>query len=113
MLTAYYFFYLFGYLEVRSEQNQMPANSASVKRHVDPVIFKEFLRRNNISIRQLGALVDTNEKTIRRMLQQEEVTLNVAVDLCTFFHCTFDDIFGKDDSVYWHQKRLQLLKMLR
>lgn len=89
------------------------ANSATVKRKVDPVIFKEFLRRNNISIRQLGALVATNEKTIRRMLQQGEVTLNVAVDLCTFFHCTFDDIFGVDDTVYWNRRRLELLKMLR
>ena len=89
------------------------ANNASVKRHVDPDVFKNYIHNRGYSIRQLGSLVDTNERTIRRMLQQKEVTLNVAIDLCTFFECTFDDIFGPDDSHYWSKKRLRLLKMLR
>ena len=88
-------------------------NRAVVKRHLDPDIFKSFLKSRGLSIRQLGNLVDTNERTIRRILQQEEVSLNVAIDLCVFFECTFDDLFGPDNSPQWGRDRLRILKMLR
>lgn len=88
-------------------------NRAVVKRHLDPDIFKSYIKSKGLSIRQLGNLVDTNEKTIRRIVQQQEVSLNVAIDLCIFFGCTFDDLFGPDNTPGWSRDRLRILKMLR
>ena len=88
-------------------------NRAVVKRHVDPDIFKEFIKERNITIRQLGSLCNSNEKTIRRMLKDEEVTLTVALDLCTFFDCNFDAIFGPDDSDKWRKSVVTIMKKVR
>jgi len=86
------------------------ASQATVKRHVDPDIFKDFLKRKNTSIRQLGSSSEVNEKTIRRMLQTQEVTLNVALDLCKHFNCTFDDIFGPDDRPEWTRSKNDIIR---
>ena len=56
------------------------ANRVSLKRHVDPDIFKEFIKSKGMSIRQLGIYCDANERTIRRMLDQRQVTLTIAFE---------------------------------
>lgn len=88
-------------------------NRAVVKRHVNPDIFKEYIKSRGVTIRQLGSLCETNEKTIRRMLKDEEVTLTVALDLCTFFDCNFNDIFGPDESAGWKGSVVTILKKVR
>lgn len=77
------------------------ASRSITKRHVDPDIFKDYIKSRGVSIRQLGSLCETNERTIRRMLQDREVTLNVALDLAIFFDCNFDALFGLDDNRRW------------
>ena len=91
----------------------MPNNNAVIKRHLDPVIFKQYLHDHNTSIRQLGNLIETTERTIRRCVKQECVTLNIAIDICRYFECTFDEVFGPDNSKYWSNIRLKILKMIR
>lgn len=89
------------------------ASAAIAKRSVDPDIFKEFLKSKGVSIRQLGSLCETNERTIRRMLQDKEVTLNVALDLCSYFDCNFIDLFGEDNSDQWKNSVVRILKKVR
>lgn len=89
------------------------ANNAVIRRHVDPDIFKKFIKSKGVSIRQLGALCQSNEKTIRRMLQNKEVTLNIALDLCKYFNCNFNQLFGPDDSLEWKRSVVDILKLVR
>jgi plasmid maintenance system antidote protein VapI len=89
------------------------ANKAVIKRHVDPDIFKNYIKNRGVSIRQLGTLCDSHEKTIRRMLQTREVTLNVALDLCKYFDCNFNEIFGPDTSPEWKKSMVDILKTVR
>lgn len=77
------------------------ANRVVLKRHVDPDIFKNFLKERNISIRQLGIYCDANERSIRRMLKTGSVSLTIAMDICQFFHVDFDEIFGPDTTDEW------------
>ena len=88
-------------------------NRAVVKRHVDPDIFKEYIKSRGVTIRQLGSLCESNERTIRRMLKDQEVTLTVALDLCTYFDCNFDELFGPDDSNSWRGSVVTILKKVR
>lgn len=85
----------------------------SLKRHVDPEIFKEFIKSKGVSIRHLQIYCDCSEKTIRRALLQESITLNVALDICQYFKCDFDDIFGPDDSDKWKEAVVFMLKTIR
>ena len=89
------------------------SNTAVVKRHVDPVVYKEFIKSKGVSIRQLGNLCATNEKSIRRMLQDKEVTLNIGLDLCTYLDCTFNELFGIDNSPEWKRSMVSILKKVR
>ena len=89
------------------------ASNAVIRRHVDPDIFKNFIKSKGVSIRQLGSLCETNERSIRRMLQDREVTLNVALDLCKYFDCNFNDIFGPDNSLDWKKSVVDILKRVR
>ncbi len=89
------------------------ASNAVIRRHVDPDIFKSFIKSKCVSIRQLGSLCQTNEKSIRRMLQDQEVTLNIALDLCKYFNCNFNQIFGPDNSLEWHRSVVDILKRVR
>lgn len=89
------------------------ASNAVIRRHVDPDIFKSFIKSKGVSIRQLGSLCETNERSIRRMLQDREVTLNVALDLCKCFDCNFNDIFGPDSSPDWKKSMVDILKRVR
>lgn len=88
-------------------------NRSVVKRHVDPDIFKEYIKNRGVTIRQLGSLCASNEKTIRRMLKDQEVTLTVALDLCTYFDCNFDTLFGPDKSNSWRNSVVNILKKVR
>jgi DNA-binding XRE family transcriptional regulator len=88
------------------------ANRVSLKRHVDPDIFKEFIKSKGMSIRQLGIYCDANERTIRRMLDQRQVTLTIAFDICQVFDCDFNDIFGPDDSNEWKEAKNFLQKKI-
>ena len=99
--------------DVLKQKGKILGNRAVVKRHVDPDIFKAFIKDRNVTIRQLGSLCDSNEKTIRRMLRDEEVTLTVALDLCTFFDCNFDAIFGPDNSNEWRKSVVTIMKKVR
>lgn len=89
------------------------ASQAVIKRHVDPDIFKAYIKEHGVSIRQLGNLCEANEKTIRRMLQDRAVTLNVALDICKFFNCNFNQIFGPDKSPEWKKSMVDILKRVR
>lgn len=89
------------------------ASRAISKRHVDPDIFKNYIKSRGVSIRQLGSFCETNERTIRRMLQDREVTLNIALDLCVYFDCDFDELFGPDDSPQWKKSVVTVLKKVR
>lgn len=91
----------------------MSYNNAAIRRRLDPTIFIQYLRDHNTSIRQLGSLIATTERTIRRCVKQEWVTLNIAIDICRYFECTFDEVFGPDNSTYWSNIRLKILKMVR
>lgn len=89
------------------------ANRAVIKRHVDPEVFKSFIKSKGVSIRQLGNFCETNERTIRRALKDEQITLVVGLDLCNFFDCTFDDIFGPDNSPEWIRDRNKVFKKVK
>lgn len=89
------------------------ASRSIKKRHIDPEHFKNFIKERGLSIRQLGNVCETNERSIRRILQDKEVTLNIALDLCIYLDCTFDDLFGPDDSPQWHQSVVTILKKVR
>lgn len=89
------------------------ASQAVIKRHVDPDIFKKYIKSQGVSIRQLGSLCEANERTIRRMLQSKEVTLNVALDLSKFFNCNFNELFGPDNSPEWKKSMVDILKRVR
>jgi plasmid maintenance system antidote protein VapI len=89
------------------------SSNAVIKRHVDPDIFKAFIKEHNVSIRQLGSFCQTNEKSIRRMLQDREVTLNIALDLCTYFDCNFNQLFGQDTRPEWKKSMVDILKKVR
>lgn len=91
----------------------MGKSCAVFKRHVDPDIFKDFLKSRDISIRQLGSLCATNERTIRRILQDGEITLNVALDLSRYFDADFETMFGVDDSVRWRNAVVHIIKNVR
>ena len=85
----------------------------SLKRHVDPEVFKEFIKSKGLSIRQLEMYCDCSEKTIRRALQQESISLNVALDICQHFKCNFNDIFGPDESDKWKEAVIFTLQTIR
>ena len=89
------------------------SNRAVIKRHVDPDIFKEFLKSKGLSIRQLDSLCETTERTIRRMLRDQEITLTVALDICRCFDCNFNEIFGPDKSPEWKKSMVDILKRVR
>lgn len=89
------------------------ANTVVVRRHVDPDIFKAYIKSQGVSIRQLGSLCQANERTIRRMLQDKEVTLNVALDLCAYFDCNFNQLFGLDTSSEWKKSMVDIIKRVR
>lgn len=89
------------------------ASNAVIRRHVDPDIFKTYVKDQGMSIRQLGSLCETNEKSIRRMLKDQEVTLNVALDLCKMFDCNFNELFGPDPSPEWKKAMVDILKRVR
>ena len=88
-------------------------NRAVVKRHLDPDIFKSFIKERGVSIRQLGDLCATTERTIRRCIKDEEVTLTIALDLCAFFFFFFNQLFGPDDSPEWKKNMVDILKRVR
>lgn len=88
-------------------------NRAVFKRHIDPDIFKEFLKSRGVSIRQLGSLCDTNERTIRRILKDGEITLTVALDLSRYFEEDFETMFGPDDSKRWKNAVVHIIKTVR
>lgn len=89
------------------------ANKATVRRHVDPEVFKNYIKSRGVSIRQLGSLCETNEKTIRRMLLDGEVTLTIGLDLCAYFDCDFNELFGYDNSPEWKKSMRNVLKRVR
>ena len=89
------------------------SNNTVVKRHLDPDIFKDFLKDHNTSIRQLGGLCAANERTIRRCVKDEEVTLGVALDLCNYFNCDFNQLFGPDDSYSWNRDKANLFARVK
>lgn len=89
------------------------ANTVVVRRHVDPDIFKAYIKSQGVSVRQLGSLCQANERTIRRMLLDKEVTLNVALDLCAYFNCNFNQLFGPDNSPEWKRSMVDILKRVR
>ena len=89
------------------------SNRAVIRRHVDPDIFKAYIESRGVTIRQLGSLCESNEKTIRRMLKDQEVTLTVALDLCRYFDCNFDTLFGPDDSDSWRDSVVTIFKKVR
>ena len=88
------------------------SNVVKLKRHVDPDIFKAFLKSKGLSIRQLETYCDVSERTIRRCLQQEEITLNIALELCRVFDVNFDEIFGPDTSDRWRESMVFLYKKI-
>lgn len=88
-------------------------NKVVLKRHVDPDIFKAFIKAQGLSIRQIEPYTGVSERTIRRGLQQEEFTLNIALQLCQYFECDFDEIFGPDHSERWRQTATFVLKNVR
>lgn len=77
------------------------SNRPVIKRHVDPDIFKAFIKSKGYTIHLLSSLCESNERTIRRCLQDREVTLTVGIDLCRALDSDFDTLFGKDDSAEW------------
>lgn len=89
------------------------SNRATFKRHIDAEIFKDFLKSREVSIRQLDSLCDASERTIRRMLKDEEVTLTVALDLSRYFDTDFTTMFGPDDSVRWRNAVVHIMKNVR
>ena len=86
---------------------------AVVKRHLNPDIFKEYLKSHGVSIKQLGVLCITNERTIRRCIKDEEVTLPIALDLCGYFGCNFNQLFGPDESPEWKKAMVDIMKRVR
>lgn len=89
------------------------SNRAVIKRHLDPDIFKNYIKSQGVSIRQLDNLCETTERTIRRMLKDEEITLTVALDICRCFDCNFNEIFGPDTSPEWKRSMVDILKRVR
>ena len=89
------------------------STNSMIRRHVDPEVFKSYIKSRGVSIRQLDLYCNTSERTIRRMLKTEEVTLTVALDLCLYFDCNFDQLFGVDDSREWHKAVTIILKKVR
>ena len=88
-------------------------NRATFKRYINPEIFKDFLKSRGVSIRQLGSLCDTSERTIRRILKDEEITLTVALDLSRYFETDFETMFGPDDSKRWKNAMVHIMKNVR
>ena len=88
-------------------------NSVYVKRHVDPDIFKQFIKSRGVSIRQLGSYCACNDRTIRRTLKCEEITLNVALDIAAFFDADFDELFGPDDSYAWTRSKKRIFSQVK
>lgn len=87
---------------------------AVVRRRVDPDVFKAYIKDQDVTIRQLGDLCQTSERTIRRMVNHDHcVTLNVALDLCAYFNCNFNDLFGPDESPEWKKNMVDILKRVR
>lgn len=89
------------------------SNRVNLKRHVNPEVFKEFIKSKGLSIRQLEMYCDCSEKTIRRALKQESISLNVALDICQHFDCDFNEIFGPDESDGWKDAVRFTLKTIR
>ena len=85
----------------------------SIKRHVDPETFKAYLKSRNMSVTMLATLAESSEKTIKRCLKDETVTLGVALDLCQTLECNFDTLFGVDESDVWKRTMVKLYKMIR
>lgn len=95
------------------KDSELGNTQAVFKRRIDPDIFKAFIKSKGVSIRQLGSLCATNEKTIRRILQDGEVTLNVALDLSRYFDTDFETMFGVDDSRRWRNAVIHIIKNVR
>lgn len=85
----------------------------SIKRSVDPEVFKAYLKSRNMSISTLAAISASSEKTIKRCLKDGEVTLGVALDLCQSLECNFITLFGEDSSDKWKKTMVKLYKMIR
>ena len=109
--TAPYAFVFF--TDIFYLKGRLLGNRAVIKRHVDPDIFKAYIESRGVTLRQLGSLCESNEKTLRRMLKDQEVTLTVALDLCRYFDCDFNTLFGPDDSPSWRASVITILKKVR
>ena len=78
-------------------------NKISLKRSVDPDMFKAFLKNHGTSIRMLAKEIDINEKTIRRAIDDREISLTVALILCDHFNVPCSSLFGPDRSEDWNR----------
>ena len=85
----------------------------SIKRKVNVDIFKSYLKSRDTSVTQLANLAESSEKTIKRCLKEECVTLGVAIDLCRVLECSFIDLFGEDESPQWKKTMIMLYKTIR
>ena len=85
----------------------------SIKRNINPEVFKSYLASRNMSISTLAAISESSEKTIRRCLKDRQVTLGVALDLCQSLECNFVTLFGEDSSEKWKRTMTKLYKIIR
>lgn len=85
----------------------------SIKRHVDVNTFKTFIKSKGLSISTLANLSESSEKTIKRCLKDEYVTLGVGIDLCRTLECSFNELFGEDSSPEWKRNIVKLYNIIR
>ncbi len=85
----------------------------SVKRKINADTFKNYLKSRNMSVTQLANLAESSEKTIKRCVKDQSVTLGVAIDLCRVLGCSFIDLFGEDNSTEWKKTMVMLYKIIR
>ena len=62
------------------------SNRSVPKRKIDSDIFKSYLKNVGLSIRELAKKTDAHERTLRRSLDDEEMSITVLLELSTILY---------------------------
>ena len=76
-------------------------NKRVPRRQVRKEVFTKYLKDRSISIKELAAETEISERTIRRGLDEGELTPTIVLEICHFFRDDADTLFGSDKSRGW------------
>lgn len=64
---------------------------------MDPVRFREVLERSRWTLRDLSASLGVSERTLYRMMENENVPMSLGITICLVLGRCVEDVYGRQD----------------